>query len=131
MPSLDVRARAVKCSKIFCQPLHPFSGKNYDANASILSAEEKALAALLIDAGQVRLQPMARATPLATRLADSAFDQVHLFAPWPAPGTRDADKRRLLAQVKVADQVYPGGLRVRAGLNTRPALPVFSGLRYV
>jgi len=61
---------------------------NLEANMSILTSEEKKLVQLLVEAGQV-----------------------HVFAPWPAPGTRDADKKRLLAQVAELERVYPGGLK--------------------
>jgi hypothetical protein len=49
------------------------------ANWSVLSAEEQRTAAALLAAGQA-----------------------HLFAAWPAPGERDADKKRLLKQARPA-----------------------------
>ena len=36
--------------------------------------------------------------------------QAHLFAGWPAAGEGDADKRRLLAQLRHLDANYAGGL---------------------
>ncbi len=39
-----------------------------------------------------------------------AEGQSHLFAQWPAPGERDEDKQRLLAQLRHLDASYAGGL---------------------
>lgn len=36
--------------------------------------------------------------------------QDHLFQDWPAPGEKDDDKKRFLAQARVCDQGYPGGI---------------------
>lgn len=53
-----------------------------------------------------RLSPEeARTARLLARIG-----QEHLFAAWPDPGIRDADKRRLLAQAAALDRQYPGGL---------------------
>lgn len=49
--------------------------------------QEKALLAKLIEAGQA-----------------------HLFSSWPAPGTNDADKKRMVSQLSVLDEHYHGGL---------------------
>jgi UDP-sugar pyrophosphorylase len=49
--------------------------------------QEKALLAQLLEAGQA-----------------------HLFSSWPAPGTADADKRRMVQQLAVLDAHYHGGL---------------------
>lgn len=37
-----------------------------------------------------------------------AEGQGHLFADWPAPGERDDDKQRLLAQLRHLDTSYAG-----------------------
>jgi len=39
-----------------------------------------------------------------------AAGQAHLFMDWPAVGSRDSDKRRLMAQIATIDAGYPGGL---------------------
>lgn len=46
------------------------------------------------------------------RLAEAlaAEGQAHLFERWPAPGQRDDDKARLLAQLRHLDSSYAGGL---------------------
>ena len=36
--------------------------------------------------------------------------QDHLFEHWPAPGEKDDDKKRFLAQARVCDAGYPGGI---------------------
>lgn len=56
------------------------------ANLSILSEEDKRTAQILVDAGQA-----------------------HLFAPWPAPGSYDREKKQMLAQAREVEKVYPGG----------------------
>lgn len=58
-------------------------------NFNILSDDEKKAAELLVSLGQN-----------------------HLFAEWPAPGTEDDDKKRLLAQVSLLEkQMAPAGLK--------------------
>ena len=58
-----------------------------EANRGLLSAEEAKTADLLL-----------------------AHDQAHLFAHWPAPGSRDADKHRFLAQCALIESAYLGGI---------------------
>jgi UDP-sugar pyrophosphorylase len=41
---------------------------------------------------------------------ETEYKQAHLFADWPAPGTEDADKARMAAQLMKLDKDYPGGL---------------------
>jgi UDP-sugar pyrophosphorylase len=36
--------------------------------------------------------------------------QEHLFAHWPLPGNQDEQKKKLLAQAKLLNSQYPGGL---------------------
>ena len=43
-------------------------------------------------------------------LSALAQSQAHLFEAWPAPGTDDASKQRLAAQLQGLDGSYPGGL---------------------
>ena len=45
---------------------------------------------------------------LLVRLAENG--QAHLFDGWPAPGTQDDDKRRLVSQLARLNSQYPGGL---------------------
>lgn len=56
-------------------------------NEALLGAAERALVAALLEEGQA-----------------------HVFAAWPPPGERDADKRRLLRQLAALDASYHGGL---------------------
>lgn len=39
-----------------------------------------------------------------------SLDQAHLFAGWPAPGEKDAEKRRLLDQIAQVEHAYIGGI---------------------
>lgn len=56
-------------------------------NASVLSAEAAAFAESMVAAGQA-----------------------HLFADWPAPGDKDAEKAALVAQLMESDKLYGGGI---------------------
>lgn len=58
-------------------------------NLEILNESEQATAKVLCEAGQE-----------------------HLFNNWPAPGTKDDDKRRFLAQAADINTKYPGGIQV-------------------
>ena len=40
----------------------------------------------------------------------SARSQGHIFEGWPAAGSKDDDKRKLMDQAIVLDSKYPGGL---------------------
>jgi hypothetical protein len=41
-----------------------------------------------------------------------SLTQEHLFVSWPVSGEQDADKKRLLAQARKLNDLYPGGLKV-------------------
>lgn len=65
----------------------PCSG--FEQNLSILSGAEKQIGEFLLELGQH-----------------------HLMVNWPAPGTNDADKKRLLAQIALLEkQMAPAGLK--------------------
>jgi UDP-sugar pyrophosphorylase len=61
--------------------------KGLAENLSVLSADEIESAKILLNAGQA-----------------------HLFENWPAPGQKDDQKKKLLAQAKLLNAQYPGGL---------------------
>lgn len=58
---------------------------------------------------------------LATADALCAAGQEHLFKDWPAPGTSDSDKRRMIAQAADINAKYPGGI-MRYVVNGRKLL---------
>ncbi|PSC70970.1 UDP-sugar pyrophosphorylase 1 [Micractinium conductrix] len=67
----------------------------------------------LVEGGLESNRHAAWMTPEDAALAEAllAEGQGHLFQRWPAPGTADADKQRMLAQLRHLDTSYAGGLR--------------------
>lgn len=62
----------------------------------------------------------------STAAALLAAGQAHLFASWPPPGERDADKKRLLQQVCAAGGARAGSRPARKGVAAEhvPLLPL-------
>jgi len=62
--------------------------KKLTANLGVLEKEAQELAKTLVQLGQV-----------------------HMFEGWSKPGTNDAEKQAMMAQLLAADEAYPGGLK--------------------